>query len=125
MRPQFTAVVLTAATIFLLGGCALLVPAQQQLSQVDTAADAQARSDVANAKVAFLTYEITNSAAPTSAADLGEFGYQQSDGVSEVRIYPASTSSALCLDVQSSSGAYFKATASGTVADGECATSDL
>ena len=125
MRLRLFAATLTVTTMTLLGGCSLVVPATQQLSKIDVAADAQAKSDLANAKVAFVSFAVTNSADPTSVTDLAEFGYLQSDGVSPVRILPGSSSVALCLDVQSSSGSYFKTTMTGTAVEGECAASDL
>ena len=125
MRSRLAALALAAAAVALLNGCALIVPATEQLSKVDEADDLQAKADLANAKVAFISFEIENLTAPTTVGQLAEFGYSQSEGSSAVRIFPGSTSAALCLDVQSATGSFFKTTLTGMAADGECAASDL
>ena len=126
MRSRLAALALAAAATTLLGGCGLIIPATEQLSKVDEADDLQAKADLAAAKLAFVSFEIDSMMTPpTTAAQLADFGYSKSEGASLVRIFPGSTSAGLCLDVQSSTGTFFKIMTTGTAVDGECAASDL
>jgi type IV pilus assembly protein PilA len=57
------------------------------IGQQDQARYAAAQSDLGVAKVAYVSFQTANGGdAPTSAADLEDFGYSTSDGVSAVTI---------------------------------------
>jgi prepilin-type N-terminal cleavage/methylation domain-containing protein len=95
------------------------------LGQQDSAKDAAAKSDLANAKVALIAYETTNNGTPPAAGDastvLADSGFKQSGNVTSVTIVSAS-SSGFCIEaVSTSSGAKtFHVTDSGSISDGAC-----
>ncbi|MDI2098548.1 type IV pilin protein [Ruicaihuangia caeni] len=91
------------------------------LGQQDQAKDAAAKSDLGIAKVAYVSAVTKYEAVPT-LAQLQEFGYVQSDGVSQVAIGAASNTSTFCLSATSDSSATptFKITESTGAELGTC-----
>jgi prepilin-type N-terminal cleavage/methylation domain-containing protein len=73
------------------------------LTQQDAARDAAAKSDLGNAKVAYISYVTANDAAPTATADLTAQGYQTSSGVGAVTIV-SGTESTFCMSALSETG---------------------
>ena len=89
------------------------------LGQQDQARDAAAKSDLGVAKVAYVSAITTNEAVP-AVADLEEFGYSQSSGVTTVSIV-GGTLTTFCLTATSESGKSFEITDSSGVVEGNCA----
>lgn len=92
------------------------------LGQQNQAKDSAAKSDLANAKVAMISYSVSNSGAwATTTAQLTSFGFVQSDGVTAVTI--ASTppaGSAFCISAVSGANNTFHVKDTGGVASGPC-----
>lgn len=102
-----------------LGGCALIAAPIVE-GQRDEADDARALSDLANANLAMLSYAIEKDGElPTAPAQLTEFGYTPSPGVSEVTIVVTGEFD-YCLDLRSATGTSFKTDIDGNVTEGEC-----
>lgn len=81
------------------------------LGQQDQAKDSAAKSDLGVAKVAYVSYQTAhNGTAPTTAAELEDFGYVKSENASEVTIsstVPAGASFCLQNTSTSSGGPSF------------------
>ena len=73
------------------------------LTQQDAARDAAAKSDLGNAKVAYISYVTANNAAPSTTAHLTGQGYQKSDGVGDATIVSGTTST-FCISATSATG---------------------
>lgn len=117
MRPLLILVALAGSMT--LGGCSLIAGPIFE-GQKDAASDARAQADLANANVAMLSYSIENGGElPTTPAQLTDYGYSQSPGVSEVTIMVTGELQ-YCLDVQSSTGTSFWVDADGNMAEGSC-----
>jgi prepilin-type N-terminal cleavage/methylation domain-containing protein len=76
------------------------------LGQQDSAKDSAAKSDLANAKIAVIAYETSNSGTPPATGpaqtSLGSNGFTKSDNVTSVDIKTA-TSSGFCIEAVSTS----------------------
>lgn len=90
------------------------------LGQQDQAKDAAAKSDLANAKVAMMSYSVANSGAwATSTSQLTSYGFVQSTGVT-VTIKATPVGSAFCIDATASNSHQFHITDSSAVVSGVC-----
>ncbi|WP_138315767.1 type IV pilin protein [Rhodoluna limnophila] len=90
------------------------------LGQQDQAKDSAAKSDLANAKVAMISYSVSNSGNFTlSTTDLETFGFVQSDGVT-VTIDQTPPAGTFCIQSLSATGANFHVGPTGGVATGVC-----
>lgn len=72
------------------------------LTQQDQARDAAAKSDLGNAKVAYISYVTAEDAVP-AGADLGDYGYETSAGAGAVAVVSGTTST-FCMSVLSETG---------------------
>jgi type IV pilus assembly protein PilA len=92
------------------------------LGQQDQAKDAAAKSDLGVAKVAYVSYQTANNGtAPTTAAQLTEYGYVTSEGVGTVQIGTLA-GVAWCIDAQSDTDKWFFITDENAVDEGQCTT---
>jgi len=73
------------------------------LTQQASARDAAAKSDLGNAKVAYISYVTANGSAPADATALATQGYQQSAGVGAVAVVSGTTST-FCMSALSETG---------------------
>ena len=90
------------------------------LGQQNQAKDAAAKSDLSNAKVAIVSQATAdNGVWPTTVADLGDFGYVQSAGVSEVTIISADADG-MCLSATSETDTVFYITHDAGVSETAC-----
>ena len=89
------------------------------LGQQDLARDAATKSDLANAKVALISYGTANNGDLSDAdeAALGTYGYVQSAGSGAVSIV---STDPICLQATSESGKIFSITNSGGVTEAAC-----
>jgi type IV pilus assembly protein PilA len=92
------------------------------LGQQNQAKDAAAKSDLANAKVAMISYSVSNSGAwATTTSQLTAFGFVQSDGVTAVTIDSAPPAgAAFCISAVSGANNTFHVQDTGGVATGPC-----
>lgn len=92
------------------------------LGQQNQAKDSAAKSDLANAKVAMISYSVSNSGAwATATSQLTSFGFVTSDGVTSVTIDSAPPSgAAFCISAVSGAGNTFHVMDTGGVATGPC-----
>ena len=89
------------------------------LGQQDQAKDSAAKSDLANAKVAMMSYSVSNGGAfTTNVADLTDFGFVESDGVA-VSI-DADPVGEFCIQATSATGTVFHVDDSAGVLEGAC-----
>lgn len=91
----------------------------------DETADAAVRSDLANAKIAFLAYYIeVGSFADVDTANLSAYGYTRGDYTDDIHYFiPDDTLPQFCVDATSTSGTDLVITHDTAVAEGQC--SDL
>jgi len=93
------------------------------LGQQNEAKNASAKSDLANAKIAVVSYATAHEGTyPTTTAQLADYGYVQS-GNTETLTIETATASAMCLEAVSKApapGNVFKILATGGVVAGEC-----
>lgn len=115
---RLTAIVLIAGVV--LTGCVEVTVTEKP----DLASDAAASTDVSLAKLAVISYLSVNGSLPSSAADLAEWGYLASAGVSPVVIHPGSNNT-FCVDATAASGTVFKAGSSITATAGACSSADV
>ena len=92
------------------------------LGQQNQAKDAAAKSDLANAKVAMISYSVSNSGAWASAtSQLTTYGFVQSDGVTSVTIASTPpTGAAFCISAVSGANNTFHVKDTGGVLAGPC-----
>jgi len=89
------------------------------LGQQDQAKDSAAKSDLANAKVAMISYSVSNGGTyTTSTANLAPYGFVQSDGV--VVTIPTAGSGGFCVQATAATGNIFHVLSSAGVATGAC-----
>ena len=89
------------------------------LGQQNQAKDSAAKSDLANAKVAMVSYEVSNNGAfATTVASLTNFGFVQTDGVTVT--IPTTTATAFCIQAVAATGNIFHVTSSAGVAPAAC-----
>jgi type IV pilus assembly protein PilA len=89
------------------------------LGQQNQAKDSAAKSDLANAKVAMISYSVSNSGTyATTSAQLTDYGFVQSDGV--VVAIDATPVGPFCIAATSATGTVFHVSATGGVATGVC-----
>lgn len=89
------------------------------LGQQDLAKDGAAKSDLANAKIAMISYATANGGTlTTTAADLTSYGLTTSSGVTLT--IPSASGTAFCIQAVSSAGNTFHITDSLGVTDGAC-----
>lgn len=90
------------------------------LGQQDQAKDAAAKSDLANAKVAMMSYSVANSGAwATATSQLTSYGFVQSTGVT-VTIDGTPVGAAFCIDATAANTHQFHITDSSAVVSGVC-----
>ena len=90
------------------------------LGQQDQAKDAAAKSDLANAKVAMMSYSVANSGAwATTTSQLTSYGFVQSSGVT-VTIKATPVGSAFCINAVAANTHTFYVTDSSAVTSGVC-----
>ena len=87
------------------------------LGQQKQATDAGVKSDLANAKVAYVSYLVDNPGGTTVISDLAGKGFVQSPG-STITIVTGT--SAFCIQGTSSTTSVFSVTASGGIKTGAC-----
>ena len=92
------------------------------LGQQNQAKDAAAKSDLANAKVAMISYSVSNAGAwATTTAQLTAFGFVTSDGVTAVTIDSAPPAgAAFCISAVSGASNTFHVMDTGGVVAGPC-----
>jgi type IV pilus assembly protein PilA len=92
------------------------------LGQQDQAKDSAAKSDLANAKVAMISFSVSNGGDyATTTSELTDFGFVQTDGVT-VSISTAPVGP-FCIQATSATGKIYHVGATGGVADSACPTS--
>ena len=79
------------------------------IGQQDQARDAAAKSDLANAKVAVVSWSTDNNGSWPAAGAMdptvfSDYGYNTSDGVGAVQIISASSAAGICLSAISATG---------------------
>ena len=89
------------------------------LTQQDAARDAAAKSDLGNAKVAYISYVTSNNAAPTTTANLTSQGYQTSAGAGPATIISGTTST-FCISVTSATSTVWYITQSTSASTTAC-----
>ncbi|MEO5534688.1 MAG: prepilin-type N-terminal cleavage/methylation domain-containing protein [Pseudolysinimonas sp.] len=90
------------------------------LGQQNQAKDAAAQSDLGNAKIAMVSYATANNGTTTTVvANLANYGYTASSGVT-LTIVSAASTGVFCLKAISASGTSFYTTASGAVTTVAC-----
>ena len=89
------------------------------LGQQDQAKDSAAKSDLANAKVAMISYAVANGGGyATATSALTTYGFVQTDGVTVT--IDATPSGAFCIQATAATGNIFHVEDSGGIADGVC-----
>lgn len=89
------------------------------LGQQDLAKDSAAKSDLANAKIAMISYATANGGSLTQTySQLADYGATTSDGVTIT--IDSATGSTFCIQATSSAGNDFHITDSAGVTDGVC-----
>ena len=89
------------------------------LGQQNQAKDAAAKSDLANAKVAMISYSVSNAGQyATTTTQLTDYGFVQSDNVTVA--IDATPVGAFCIAATSATGAVFHVGPTGGVATGVC-----
>ncbi len=89
------------------------------LGQQDQAKDSAAKSDLANAKVAMISYQVANSGVyATTTTQLSTYGFVQSDGVTVA--IDANPTGAFCIAATAATGNVFHVADTGGVATGVC-----
>lgn len=89
------------------------------LGQQNQAKDSAAKSDLANAKVAMVSYEVSNNGEFTSdIADLGDYGFVETEGVTVT--IPTASTGGFCVEAVASTGNVFHVTDTSGVTAGDC-----
>lgn len=89
------------------------------LGQQDLAKDSAAKSDLANAKIAMISYATANGGSLTTTySNLADYGATTSDGVTIT--IDSATGSTFCIEATSSTSNVFHITDSAGVTDGAC-----
>jgi len=88
------------------------------LTQQDQARDAAAKSDLGNAKVAYISYVTAEDAVP-AGTDLGDYGYETSAGAGAVAVVSGTTST-FCMSVLSETGTTWYITESTSASTTAC-----
>ena len=111
---------LPVVVLLSLTGCSAVLAAGQGTfdGQRAAAADSAAKSDVANAKVAVLAYQVSGGTGLPAVTALAEYGYVPSDGVAAVTISGDETD--FCVETISATDNTFHAEVSGTIEEGPC-----
>jgi len=113
---------LALATVLLLSlsGCdAVLATAHGTvIDQKDLASNAAATMAVSTAKMAVVAYLAVNPDQLPTAAELGPYGFQPTEGVTLAVVGSAAD---FCVQATSESGSIYHARATGAVEDGACA----
>src|SRR4051812_23662727 len=95
----------------------------------DNAKDSAVKSDLTNAKLAYVAYYTDKGAsfatAPTfstgtGATDLGTYGYTKSDNTSSVTLFTGSIATKFCIDGVGTNGHKFSVTGASGVQSGAC-----
>ena len=108
---------LAAILLVSLSGCGVAGPAVF-IDQKNAASDAQATSDLVNAKTAVIAYTTNDPTTFPTVDELGPWGYEQSEGVDLVVLTGDIT--AFCVEVTAASGTVLHATDSSAVLEGGC-----
>jgi len=108
---------LAAILLLSLSGCDVVNAEVSTIDKADLASDAAAQVAVSTAKTAIVSYLAANPGQLPSTAELGTYGYQDTEGVT---IAVAGSPEDFCVQATASTGSVYHSNQSGSVENGAC-----